>query len=57
MLKKALHEKAFGTDGWFSFDPADTGFIEAVYKKTIREGEERLMFAVLENAVEYFQTP
>ena len=55
MLKKALHEKAFGTDGWFSFDPADTGLIEAVYKKTIREGEERLMFAVLENAVEYFQ--
>jgi hypothetical protein len=55
MLKKALHEKAFGTDGWFSFDPADTGFIEAVYKKTIREGEERLMLAVLENAVEYFQ--
>ena len=55
MLKKALHEKAFGTDGWFSFDPADIGFIEAVYKKTLREGEERLMFAVLENAVEYFQ--
>jgi hypothetical protein len=55
MLKKSLHEKAFGTDGWFSFDPADTGFIEAVYKKTIREGEERLMFAVLENAIEYFQ--
>jgi hypothetical protein len=55
MLKKALHEKAFGTDGWFSFDPADTGFIEGVYKKTLREGEERLMLAVLENAVEYFQ--
>ena len=48
MLKKALHEKAFGTDGWFSFDPADIGFIEAIYKKTIREGEERLMLAVLE---------
>ena len=55
MLKKALHEKAFGTDGWFSFDPADIGFIEAIYKKTIREGEERLMLAVLESAVEYFQ--
>jgi hypothetical protein len=55
MPKKALHEKAFGTDGWFSFDPADTGFIEAVYKKTLREGEERLMLAVLENAVECFQ--
>ena len=55
MLKKSLHEKAFGTDGWFSFDPADIGFIEAIYKKTIRAGEERLMLAVLENAVEYFQ--
>ena len=55
MLKKAINEKAFGTDGWFSFDPADTGFIEAVYKKTLREREERLMLAVLENAVEYFQ--
>ena len=29
--------------------------IEAVYKKTLREGEEKLMLAVLENAVEYFQ--
>ena len=55
MPKKALHEKAFGTDGWFSFDPDDAGLIEAVYKRTIRDGEERLMFAVLENAVEYFQ--
>jgi hypothetical protein len=55
MLKKPIHEKAFGTDGWFSFDPADTGFIEAVYKKTLREGEERLMLAVLESAVEDFQ--
>jgi hypothetical protein len=54
MLKKPIHEKAFGTDGWFSFDPADTRFIEAVYKKNLREGEERLMLAVLEDAVEYF---
>jgi hypothetical protein len=36
-------------------DPADIGLIESVYKKTLREGEERLMLAVLENAVEYFQ--
>jgi hypothetical protein len=43
------------TDGWVSLDPADIGIIEAVYKKTLREGEERLMLAVLENAVEYFQ--
>ena len=43
------------SDGWVSVDPADTELIEAVYKKNIREGEERLMLAVLENAVEYFQ--
>ena len=55
MLKKAIHAKAFATDGWLSFDPVDAGLIEAVYKRTIREGEERLMLAVLENAVEYFQ--
>ena len=36
-------------------DPADIGLIESVYKKNIREGEERLMLAVLESAVEDFQ--
>jgi hypothetical protein len=30
-------------------------FIEAVYTKNLREGEERLMLAVLESAVEDFQ--
>ena len=55
MLKKAYAENGVVTDGWVSVDPADTGLIEAVYKKNIREGEERLMLAVLENAVEYFQ--
>jgi hypothetical protein len=29
--------------------------IQGVYKKTIREGEERLMLAVLESAIEDFQ--
>jgi hypothetical protein len=43
------------TGGWISLDPADMGLIEAVYKKTLREGEERLMLAVLESAVEDFQ--
>src|SRR4030095_5991230 len=55
MLKKAIHMKAFATDGWLSFDPVDAGLIEAVYKRTVRDGEERLMLAVLESAVEYFQ--
>jgi hypothetical protein len=37
------------------WDPANEEIIEAVYKKSIREGEERLMLAVLESAVEDFQ--
>ena len=55
MLKKTYAQNGMVTDGWVSLDPADIGLIEAVYKKTIREGEEKLMLAVLENAVEYFQ--
>jgi hypothetical protein len=31
------------------------GLIESVYKRNLREGEERLMLAVLESAVEDFQ--
>jgi hypothetical protein len=40
---------------WVALDPADIGLLESVHKKTLREGEERLMLAVLENTVEYFQ--
>ena len=35
--------------------PPTLDLIESVYKKNIREGEERLMLAVLESAVEDFQ--
>ena len=56
MLKKAYAESAMMTDGgWISLDAADLNLIDSVYKKSIREGEERLMLAVLQNAVEYFQ--
>jgi hypothetical protein len=56
MVKKAFAERVMVSDGgWVSLDAADIGLFESVYKKTIREGEERLMLAVLENAVEYFQ--
>jgi hypothetical protein len=55
MLRKVYAESGMVSDGWVSVDPADSELIEAVYKKTLREGEERLMLAVLENAVEYFQ--
>jgi hypothetical protein len=56
VVKKVYAERGMVTDGWISVDPTDMGLIESVYKKNIREGEERLMLAVLENAVEYFQT-
>ena len=55
MLRKAYVERCMVTNGWVSLDPADLGLIEAVYKKTLRESEERLMLAVLESAVEDFQ--
>jgi hypothetical protein len=55
MLKKVCAERGMVTDGWVSLDPADIGLAEAVHKKSIRDGEERLMLAVLESAVEDFQ--
>jgi hypothetical protein len=41
--------------GWVALDPLDTGVIEKLFKKDIREGEEKLMLAVLEEAVQCFQ--
>lgn len=55
MRKKATYDQGQVTDGWISIDPADAGIIEKVYKKDIREGEEKLMLAVLQDAVECFQ--
>jgi hypothetical protein len=43
------------SDAGFSFDPTDTEVLEKLGKKNIREGEEKLMLAVLIRAVEYFQ--
>src|SRR4029453_3006590 len=55
MPRKVTYEQALVAHGWVALDPADTGVIEKLFKKDIRKGEERLMLAVLENAVEYFQ--
>jgi hypothetical protein len=55
MLRKIVAVRGMVTDGWVALDAADLGLIESVYKKTIREGEERLMLAVLEEAVQCFQ--
>jgi len=55
MVKRFNYAHGLVTDGWISVDPADTGVIENLFKKDIREREERLMLAVLESAVEDFQ--
>ena len=55
MVKRFNYAHGLVTDGWISEDPADTGVIEKLFKKDIREREERLMLAVLESAVEDFQ--
>jgi len=54
-MRKFTCRHGLVTDGWISVDPADTGVIEQLFRKDIHEGEERLMLAVLESAVEDFQ--
>ena len=36
-------------------EPTDSGIVDHVFKRSIRDGEERLMLAVLESATEDFQ--
>ena len=36
-------------------EPTDEGIIEQLSRKSIREGEERLLYAMLESAIEDFQ--
>lgn len=55
MLRKTLSEQALGRDGWLSVDPLDSEIIERLFKKSIREGEEKLMLAVLADAIDHFQ--
>ena len=55
MLRKTISEPSLGADMWISFDPLDGEIIERLSKKDIREGEEKLMLAVLASAIEHFQ--
>jgi hypothetical protein len=55
MLRKFIFNYGLVTDGCLSVDPTNDEIIQGVYKKKIREGEERLMLAVLKSAVEDFQ--
>jgi hypothetical protein len=36
-------------------EPTDDGIIQQLSRKTIREGEERLLYAMLESAIEDYQ--
>ena len=50
MLRKSSGEKVRCTDGgWVSLDAADLGLIQSVYKKSIREGEDVPVGALLLN--------
>ena len=57
MFKKHTYVDDFGlvSNGWVTADPVDLSIIESVYKKDIREGEELLMLAILQDAVACFQ--
>jgi hypothetical protein len=55
MPRKVTYEQALGTDKGISFDPLDGEIIEKLFKKDIREGEEKLMLAVLADAIDHFQ--
>ena len=56
MQRKLVFYHGLATDGCVYVDPTHDEVLEGVYKKNIREGEEKLMLAVLESAVEDFQT-
>ena len=55
MPRPNIYEQSLFADGRLSVDPVDSGTIERLPKKGIREGEEKLLFAVLTNAIEDFQ--
>jgi hypothetical protein len=55
MARKITYEQSLVTDRWISFDPLDNEIIERLFKKNIREGEEKLILAVLSDAIEHFQ--
>jgi hypothetical protein len=42
-------------NGRILFDPADRGLLELLLKRTVLQGEEALMLAVLADAIECFQ--
>ena len=55
MLRKVIYERSLGIDSGILFDPLDGEIVDGLFKKNIREGEEKLMLAVLADANQHFQ--
>jgi len=55
MPRRNISEQSLGTDRWISSDPLDNEIIRKLFERDIREGEEKLMLAVLSDAIEIFQ--
>jgi len=55
MPRKFISEQSLVADRWISFDPLDDEIISKLFKKDIREGEEKLMLAVLADAIDDFK--
>ena len=57
LRRRYTYAQDFGliTDGWVATEPTDADKFEKQQKRTVRDGEERLMLAVLEDAVQCFQ--
>lgn len=55
MRLKTIYDRSLLKDALVFVDPADSELLESLSKKNTRDGEEGLMLAVLEDAIEYFQ--
>src|SRR4029077_8935913 len=54
MLRKPVAEQSLGIDRGIS-EPLDSEIIRKLFNKDVREGEEKLLLAVLSDAIEDFQ--
>jgi hypothetical protein len=55
MIRQSISGYRVPNDDLDAIDPADGGTIESLFKRTVREGEQELMLAVLEDAINSFQ--
>ena len=55
MPRKVTYEQALVAHGWVALDPADIGVIEKLFKKDIREREEKLVWQCWQMPLEIFQ--